>query len=98
MLLRPLNAELKALIAQDLCDPTPRELLSETEVFDQLRAAGWQEIPIHKWETLMERFAEFALTGEQITNLHSWSCDRVEAWLLEVSVAPQLGMKTFLLI
>jgi hypothetical protein len=48
-LLRTRNAELKALVVEDLGDLMRRQLLSESELLDQLRAAGWEEIPSHKW-------------------------------------------------
>ena len=48
-LLRQLNQELKALIIEDLNDQTQNTLPNEEEVRDQLRAAGWQELPSNKW-------------------------------------------------
>ena len=53
-LLRNLNAELKALIVENLSDARRRQLLTETELLDQLRAAGWEEIPSHKWDAYGE--------------------------------------------
>jgi len=48
-LLRQLNQELRALIIDDLNDQTRNTLPTEEEVFDQLRAAGWKELPSNKW-------------------------------------------------
>jgi hypothetical protein len=53
-LLRQLNQELKAIIADDLNDGTIHALPDEKEILDQLRAAGWDEIPSHKWNAYGE--------------------------------------------
>lgn len=57
-LLRTLNQELKELIVEYLNDPTrtraPSFDYKETEILDRLRAAGWEEIPYHKWESYGE--------------------------------------------
>lgn len=48
-LLKQLNQELRALIIDDLNDQARNTLPTEEEVFDQLRAAGWKELPSNKW-------------------------------------------------
>src|SRR5262244_4544834 len=48
-LLRVLNEELKALIIEELNDHTRAASPSEDEIREQLVAAGWEEIPRHKW-------------------------------------------------
>src|SRR5262249_11680925 len=53
-LLRTLNSELRALIIEDLNDKTVHVIPSEDEIFDQLKAAGWEEIPDHKWNAYGE--------------------------------------------
>ena len=53
-LLRTLNQELKALIIEDLNDHNRHAVPSEDEVLDQLTAAGWEEIPSHKWNAYGE--------------------------------------------
>ena len=53
-LLRTLNAELKELILDDLNDRTAHGIPGEDEIMDQLRAAGWEEIPSHKWNAYGE--------------------------------------------
>ena len=47
-LLRELNQELKELIIENLNDH-PKTSPREEEILDQLRAAGWQELPSNKW-------------------------------------------------
>ena len=53
-LLRLLNQELQALIVEDLNDPTRHGVPNEDEVLEQLTAAGWEEIPNHKWNAYGE--------------------------------------------
>jgi hypothetical protein len=53
-LLRTLNQELEALIAEGLRDRQHRSLLSQEDILDQLRAAGWEEIASHKWNAYGE--------------------------------------------
>jgi hypothetical protein len=53
-LLRQLNQELRALIVEDLNDGTKHAVPDEEEILDQLRAAGWDEIPSHKWNAYGE--------------------------------------------
>jgi hypothetical protein len=53
-LLRGLNQELKALIVEDLNDQTRLAGPSEDEIREQLTAAGWEEIPRHKWNAYGE--------------------------------------------
>jgi hypothetical protein len=53
-LLRQLNQELKALIVEDLNDRSKHAVPDEEEILDQLRAAGWDEIPTHKWNAYGE--------------------------------------------
>jgi hypothetical protein len=53
-LLRLLNQELRALIAEDLNDPNRHAVPSEKEILEQLTAAGWEEIPSHKWNAYGE--------------------------------------------
>ena len=53
-LLRLLNQELKALIVEDLNDPDRHGAASEDEILEQLTAAGWDEIPNHKWNAYGE--------------------------------------------
>lgn len=53
-LLRLLNQELKALIIEDLNDSNRHTHPTAKEIFDQLTAAGWEEIPSHKWNAYGE--------------------------------------------
>jgi len=53
-LLRLLNQELKALIVEDLNDRNRHAVANEDEVLEQLIAAGWREIPGHKWNAYGE--------------------------------------------
>jgi hypothetical protein len=53
-LLRLLNHELKALIVEDLNDANRHAVPGEEEVMEQLTAAGWEEIPSHKWNAYGE--------------------------------------------
>jgi hypothetical protein len=53
-LLRQLNSELKALIVEDLNDSNRHSQANEQEILDQLTAAGWEEIPNHKWNAYGE--------------------------------------------
>ena len=53
-LLRLLNQELRALIVEDLNDPNRHAVPSEKEILEQLTAAGWEEIPSHKWNAYGE--------------------------------------------
>ncbi len=53
-LLRLLNQELKALIVEDLNDRNRHAVPSEDEILEQLTAAGWEEIPSHKWNAYGE--------------------------------------------
>lgn len=53
-LLRLLNQELKALIVEDLNDQNRHAVPSENEILEQLTAAGWEEIPNHKWNAYGE--------------------------------------------
>jgi len=53
-LLKKLNSELRALIIEALNDKTPPTPVSEDEIFDRLRAAGWEEIPSQKWNAYGE--------------------------------------------
>jgi hypothetical protein len=53
-LLRLLNQELKALIVEDLNDANRHAVPSEEEIMEQLTAAGWDEIPSHKWSAYGE--------------------------------------------
>ena len=59
-LLKLLNHELRALIAEDLNDTSRNAVPSEEEIMEQLTAAGWEEIPSHKWNAYGEiRHLEF---------------------------------------
>jgi len=53
-LLRLLNQELKALIVEDLNDSNRHAVPNEDEILEQLTAAGWEEIPSHKWNAYGE--------------------------------------------
>ena len=53
-LLRLLNRELRALIIETLNDHARRGVPGEAEIMDQLRAAGWEEVPDHKWNAYGE--------------------------------------------
>ena len=54
-LLRQLNTQLKALIAETLNDHKRLgTIASAEEIFSQLRAAGWDEIPPNKWNAYGE--------------------------------------------
>jgi hypothetical protein len=54
-LLRQLNQELKALIIEDVNNSTKQHSVAdEEEILEQLRAAGWEEIPSHKWNSYGE--------------------------------------------
>ena len=53
-LLRQLNRELRALVIEDLNDGTKHAVPNEEEILEQLRAAGWDEIPSHKWNAYGE--------------------------------------------
>lgn len=53
-LLRHLNAELQGLIASVLNDRTRQSVPDANEIFDQLRAAGWDDIPSNKWNAYGE--------------------------------------------
>jgi hypothetical protein len=48
-LLRLLNEELEALIVEDMNDDNRHAVPGENEILEQLTAAGWEEIPSHKW-------------------------------------------------
>jgi len=53
-LLRLLNQELKALIIEDLNDRSRHAVPGGNEILVQLTAAGWEEIPSHKWNAYGE--------------------------------------------
>lgn len=53
-LLRQLNRQLLALVADTLNDSSRYTLPSEEEVTEQLQAAGWEEIPDNKWNAYGE--------------------------------------------
>jgi hypothetical protein len=53
-LLRLLNQELKELIVEDLNDQNRHAVAGEDEILEQLTAAGWEEIPSHKWNAYGE--------------------------------------------
>jgi hypothetical protein len=53
-LLRKLNQQLRELIVASLSDRKRRPVVSEDSIFDELRAAGWNEIPRHKWNAYGE--------------------------------------------
>jgi hypothetical protein len=53
-LLRRLNQELRALIAEDLNDPSRHAVPNEHEILEELTAAGWEEVPSHKWNAYGE--------------------------------------------
>lgn len=53
-LLRQLNRQLLALVADTLNDSSRYTLPSEEEVTEQLQVAGWEEIPDNKWNAYGE--------------------------------------------
>jgi hypothetical protein len=53
-LLRRLNRELRELVVETLNDRTRRGVPSEEEITEQLRKAGWEEVPDHKWNAYGE--------------------------------------------
>jgi hypothetical protein len=53
-LLRELNRELRALIVETLNDRSRHALPREDDITAQLRSAGWEEIPDHKWNAYGE--------------------------------------------
>lgn len=53
-LLRRLNQELRALIVDDLNNDTLHAVPDENEILDQLRTAGWDEIPEQRWNAYGE--------------------------------------------
>lgn len=53
-LLKLLNQELRALIVEDLNDQSRHAVPGEDEILEQLTAAGWEEIPSHKWNAYRE--------------------------------------------
>jgi hypothetical protein len=53
-LLRQLNRQLRGLITDTLTVPSRHGIASEKEIFAQLRAAGWEEIPSNKWNAYGE--------------------------------------------
>ena len=53
-LLRQLNQELRALITDTLNDRSRLSVPGQTEIIEQLKAAGWDEIPSHKWNAYGE--------------------------------------------
>ena len=53
-LLRLLNRELRALVVETLNDRARRGVPRQEEIMDQLRAAGWEEVPDHKWNAYGE--------------------------------------------
>jgi len=53
-LLRQLNTELQGLIVSILNDQTRQSVPDEKEIFDQLRAAGWDDISSNKWNAYGE--------------------------------------------
>jgi hypothetical protein len=53
-LLRKLNQQLKTLIVEDLNDATKHAVPNQDEILGQLTAAGWEEIPSHKWNAYGE--------------------------------------------
>ena len=53
-LLRLLNQELKTIIIEDLNDRNRHAVPSEDEILEKLAAAGWEEIPSHKWNAYGE--------------------------------------------
>lgn len=53
-LLRRLNSELRGLIVETLNDPTRHSVPAADEIFGQLRAAGWDDIPSNKWNAYGE--------------------------------------------
>ena len=53
-LLRQLNHQLRALIIDTLNDPNRHTIPREEEITAQLRTAGWEEIPDHKWNAYGE--------------------------------------------
>jgi len=56
-LLRTLNRQLRTLIIDTLNDSTRHGVVSEGEIFAQLRAAGWQELPDQRWNAYGEILA-----------------------------------------
>ena len=53
-LLRQLNRQLLALVADTLNDTSRHTIPREEEITAQLRTAGWEEIPDHKWNAYGE--------------------------------------------
>ena len=53
-LLRRLNQALKQLVIETLNDGARRGAPSEEEITEQLRTAGWDEVPDHKWNAYGE--------------------------------------------
>jgi hypothetical protein len=53
-LLRQLNRQLRALVIDTLNDSSRHTIPREEEITEQLRAAGWEEIPEHKWNAYGE--------------------------------------------
>ena len=52
-LLRHLNQQLKALILEEVSNQD-HAVPGSQEIFDQLRAAGWEQVPNHKWNAYGE--------------------------------------------
>jgi len=53
-LLRRLNQELRELVVETLNDRTRRGVPGEEEIIEQLRKAGWEEVPDHRWNAYGE--------------------------------------------
>lgn len=53
-LLRRLNRELRDLVIETLNDHARHAAPSDEEITEQLRAAGWEEMPNHKWNSYGE--------------------------------------------
>lgn len=53
-LLRQLNRQLRALVIDTLNDSSRHTIPREEEITEQLREAGWEEIPDHKWNAYGE--------------------------------------------
>jgi hypothetical protein len=53
-LLRQLNKQLKDLIIETLNDASRNSIANADEILEKLRAAGWDEIPDHKWNAYGE--------------------------------------------
>jgi len=53
-LLRKLNGQLRTLITDTLNDRTRSGGATEQEIIEELRAAGWKEIPSYKWNAYGE--------------------------------------------